>query len=477
MRRIIGSLNRYFKNGIILFLFLTFSNSLNAQTAPTLPKGLLDNKSTNASPALPPGLKNNGVSKEPDDSSAAPMPLPFDLTAFCELRTGRRLHQGPNEQSTSLSESRLQIEIERQWTNIGFKLTSDFIYDTVLSRNRIRLDSGEGWLDLREANIYFSPAEFIDVKIGRQIMTWGTGDMIFINDLFSKDWNSYLIGRDNEYLKAPTDAFKISFFNTVANIDIYYTPYFMPDRYIDGRRISYWNNFSDQRAGRNMIIRPDQPSTGFKDDETGFRVFKNIKGYELALYGYAGFWKSPAGTDITSNKPIFPDLNVLGASLRGKFLNGIANIEFGYYDSHNDRSGKDPFIRNSEIRLLLGYEEEVSNDFTIGIQYYIENMRRHDNYRSGISNDYHRRKDTRQLLTLRLTKLLLKQNLSLSLFSYFSPTDSDFCLRPRISYKISDIWTVETGGNIFYGRHNYTFWGQFDKNTNIFFSIRRYFSY
>jgi len=31
----------------------------------------------------------------------------------------------------------------------------------------------------------------------------------------------------------------------------------------------------------------------------------------------AGFWKSPAGTDITSNKPIFPDLNVLGASLRG----------------------------------------------------------------------------------------------------------------------------------------------------------------
>jgi len=296
MRRIIGSLNRYFKNGIILFLFLTFSNSLNAQTAPTLPKGLLDNKSTNASPALPPGLKNNGVSKEPDDSSAAPMPLPFDLTAFCELRTGRRLHQGPNEQSTSLSESRLQIEIERQWTNIGFKLTSDFIYDTVLSRNRIRLDSGEGWLDLREANIYFSPAEFIDVKIGRQIMTWGTGDMIFINDLFSKDWNSYLIGRDNEYLKAPTDAFKISFFNTVANIDIYYTPYFMPDRYIDGRRISYWNNFSDQRAGRNMIIRPDQPSTGFKDDETGFKSFlKTSKDMNFALYGYAGFLEKSGG--------------------------------------------------------------------------------------------------------------------------------------------------------------------------------------
>lgn len=49
---------------------------------------------------------------------------------------------------------------------------------------------------------------------------------------------------------------------------------------------------------------------------------------------------------------------------------GIGNVELAYYDSRKDRSGCDPFVRNSEFRLLVGYEQEVAKDFTAGIQYY-----------------------------------------------------------------------------------------------------------
>ncbi len=78
----------------------------------------------------------------------------------------------------------------------------------------------------------------------------------------------------------------------------------------------------------------------------------------------------------------------------------------------------------------------------------------------------------RQLITVRLTKLLWNQNLTLSLFTYFSPSDGDAYLRPRAEYKASDHWTVEWGGNIFWGESDVTFFGQFQNNTNVYVAAR-----
>ena len=51
---------------------------------------------------------------------------------------------------------------------------------------------------IREANGLVSPLSWMDVKLGRQILTWGTGDYLFINDVFPKDYESFFIGRDDE---------------------------------------------------------------------------------------------------------------------------------------------------------------------------------------------------------------------------------------------------------------------------------------
>ena len=53
---------------------------------------------------------------------------------------------------------------------------------------------------IREAHVSASPFTWLDVKLGRQILTWGTGDLLFINDVFPKDFVSFFIGRDGEYL-------------------------------------------------------------------------------------------------------------------------------------------------------------------------------------------------------------------------------------------------------------------------------------
>ncbi|MHC4540908.1 MAG: hypothetical protein ACYS74_14185, partial [Planctomycetota bacterium] len=291
--------------------------------------------------------------------------LPVEAHGFYEIRTGYRLQNDKYEKDMSIMENRLQLDLSSylDWGDLKFK--GDFIGDLV---------EEQGDFDLREANIFTRPTDYLDVKVGRQILTWGTGDLVFINDLFPKDWQSFFIGRDTEYLKAPSDAAKISLFGDWANLDIALTPQFDPDRFISGRRISYWNSNLGRTAGQDAIVHTDKPNDWFGDSELAARVYKNIDNYELALYGYRGYWKSPAGQNVTMTQATFPDLNVYGASLRGSVAKGIGNLEAGYYESADDLSGKDPLLNNSEIRYLAGYTQEIGRDFTLGVQYYIEQM-------------------------------------------------------------------------------------------------------
>ena len=450
-------------------------DSSQVQEKPILPAGLtpIEEEDSTGEPALPKGLTEEPAPPKKDVTVSVPTPkLPFDLAGYWEARVGVRTQRDPYQKDMSLGETRLQLEMEKRWTMATLKVTTDLLYDPVFNHHEIRLEEGQGWLDLREASFFLTPANFMDVKVGRQILTWGTGDMLFINDLFPKDWNSFFIGRDPEYLKAPSDAVKISLYSDLINLDVVYTPRFDADRYIDGRRISYWNGVLGRLAGRDAPVSADRPDEWFDDYEVAWRLFKNVRGYELAVYGYQGFWKSPGGTEPNSGLATFPELWVYGASVRGVVSKGVGNIEVGYYDSEDDRSGTNPFVRNSEFRLLVGYEQDVAKDFTVAVQYYLEHMMDHGNYKRTLTHTTPVADENRQVLTLRLTKLLMSQNLKLSLFTYCSPTDNDAYLRPKIHYKIDDHWSVEIGGNVFPGEDDHTFFGQFEKNSNIYVGAR-----
>ncbi len=387
---------------------------------------------------------------------------PVETHGFYEMRGGYRLQNDKYEKDMSIMESRVQLDLFSyfDWGDLKFK--GDVYGDLVTEK---------GYFDMREANIFTRPTDYMDLKVGRQILTWGTGDLVFINDLFPKDWQSFFIGRDTEYLKAPSDAAKVSLFADWANLDIIYTPRFDHDRFIRGERISYWNANLQRLAGQDAVVHTDKPNDWFRDSEIAARLYKNIDNYELALYGYHGFWKSPGGQNTTMTQAIFPDLNVYGASVRGALGKGIANAEIGYYESTDDLSGKDPLINNSEMRYLVGYTQDIGKDFTMGLQYYVEQMldfSAYERYRpAGPARDR-----DRHLVTLRLTKLLMNQNLRCSLFTYFSPSDKDVYMRPNINYKASDNVAVEVGSNIFFGDYPNTFFGQFQDNTNVYAGLR-----
>ena len=386
----------------------------------------------------------------------------LEVHGFYEMRSGYRTRKDKYQKDMSIMENRLQLDLSSylDWADLKFK--GDFVGDLVTE---------EADFDLREAHIFTMPFDFMDLKVGRQILTWGTGDLVFINDLFPKDWQSFFIGRDVEYLKAPSDAVKMSVFSKLANLDIVYTPQFDPDRFISGRRISYWNSNLGRLAGQDAIQHTDRPNRWFRDSEIAARLYKNIHNYEFAVYGYHGYWKSPGGQNVTQSQAIFPDLNVYGASVRGAVGKGIGNLEVGYYESDDDQSGRNRSVNNSELRFLAGYTQEIGKDFTAGLQYYVEHMLDYSQHTDSMPVGLARDRD-RHLVTLRLTKLLMNQNLRCSLFTYFSPADKDVYMRPNLHYKASDNLAVEVGTNIFFGDYPNTFFGQFQNNTNIYVGLR-----
>jgi len=390
---------------------------------------------------------------------------------FIEARLGLRTGEDPLQRDESLAETRLQLAFNHLGRSIESMLRLDAVYDD-LGADDLDLEAGRGPLDLRDAWLQFSPARAVDVKIGRQILTWGSGDLLFINDLFPKDWQSFFAGRDEEYLKAPSDALMVSLFPKFGSVDLVYVPRFDADRYIRGERFSFYNPGRGRLTGREEISDPLQPDEWFRDDELHLRVSGNAGGREWAVYGYRGFWKSPAGQDTGSQRPSFPELQVWGASLRGSLGKGLFNLEVGYYDSRSDRDGGDPAVANSEWRLLAGYERELQRELTLGLQYYLEALQDYPTYRASLPAEVPARDEYRHLLTLRLTKQAYKQKLTLSLFSYWSPSDRDGYSRPAIRYKLTDDWLLTAGGNLFWGARNHTFFGQFEDAGNLYAGAR-----
>lgn len=390
------------------------------------------------------------------------------LHGFAEGAYGARFNEDVTKKDDyNLLEGRLQIRGSYLPESAGnlqpeFIFKGDILYD--------RYDETTRGL-LREAYLSFTPHDIIDVKAGRQILTWGTGDFVFINDLFPKDYVSFFIGRDDEYLKLPSDALKTSLFFDRFNLDVVLIPYFEPNNSLTGERVSFFNG--EEIAGQGGSGTFIEPSRTIENMEEAIRIYRTVGSMEIAFYLFNGFYKEPVGVKNPSSAELFyPDLTVYGASARGPFGGGIGNVEIGYYESRDDRSGEDPLVENSGIKYLAGYSRDLGGDFKIGAQYQLEQILDYGGYLAGLSAGAPAADEFRHLVTLRLTKMAMNQNLTLSLFAFYSPSDEDYHARPSVSYKFTDRLGITAGGNIFGGKEDYTFFGQLRRNDNIYLRAR-----
>ena len=424
-------------------------------------------------PGLPAGLGPAGADDGAGVDSFARSTRAFrEFGGFLDLRSGSRLRDDPDEPQQSLGELRLQLngKIALEW--ITARAVVDVVHDYLAEGQELDLDTSEGSIDLRTLDFVVSPVEFADLRIGRQALTWGVGDLLFLNDLFPKDWNAFFLGRDLEYLKAPADVARLSLFFDDVTVDVVYGPRFNADRFLDRRRLSSFDPIAGEISGADTPLPVDRPDRWFVDDELAVRLARTVGSWELAAYGYQGFWKSPEGFDPDLSVALFPRLLSGGVSARGPWRKGILSLEGASYRSIDDPGGDEPYLPNSRWLFLAGYERELTTDLIAGIQYMGTFIRQHEEYLQNLPDGTPAAAASDHLMTLRLSWQNRAQMLRLSLFSMWGITEGDGYLRPHVSYALSDSWRLETGANVLHGDQPHSRFGQLERNTNLWGAVR-----
>ena len=392
---------------------------------------------------------------------APPAPVHGFLQGNYSLDTGGKNPDGGN---WKWAQETIQLRLDESGEKLRFFLKGDASYDHVDDSARV---------ELREGYAGYASGKW-DLRAGRQIITWGHGDLVFVSDVFPKDYEAFFSGRPLEYLKKGVDGVKAGIYPDAVSIEVIAIPFFEPNNLPRAGRFRMFDSMPGA-AGR---VR-SSPAATISNTEIAARAYRDIAGYEAAVYFYRGFFRNPSMRPDNPAAPrtltlFYPRLNVYGASLQGSGLDGVLSLEAGYYDSRQDRAGVDPFVPNSAFKFLALYQRQIGEDLTLGLQYYAECMSGYAGYSGNSPAGLPKDRRLRELLSARLTRLMNYQTLKLSLFSFYSTTDGDYLVNPEVNYKFTDSVWASAGGN-FFGGKPWTQFGSLDKDDNVYLQVRREF--
>jgi len=320
--------------------------------------------------------------------------------------------------------------------------------------------------ELREGYVDYTAGNW-DLRVGRQVVTWGLGDLVFVNDVFPKDHEALFAGRPLEYLKRGVDAVKLGAYPEFANFELVLSPGFRESRIPDARRFHLYDPMP--AVSKRETIKPGQ-------GDVGLRIYRDVAGYDAALYLYRGFQRTPSMRPDSMTAPtkistFYPQLSVYGASVSGRAGEGVLSLEAAYYDSRQDRSGNDFAVPNSQTRLLAGYQIQPAEDLSLGFQYYAEAMNDYGAYLAALPAGFPVEKRWSHTVTARLTQFFRHQTLRLSAYASYNASTGDHFVNPELRYSFTDkVWGA-VGANIFGGKP----WGQFgqlSRDDNVYLQVR-----
>ncbi len=320
--------------------------------------------------------------------------------------------------------------------------------------------------ELREGYVDYAAGNW-DLRAGRQVITWGLGDLVFVNDVFPKDHEALFAGRPLEYLKRGVDAVKLGVYPAFASFELVLAPGFSESRIPDARRFHLYDPMP--MVASRETLKPGQ-------GDAGLRIYRDIAGWDAALYFYRGFQRTPsmrpdsmlAPTKITY---FYPQLSTYGASASGRVGEGVLSLQAALYDSRQDRAGNDFAVPNSQTRLLAGYQIQPLEDTSLGFQYYAETMHDYAAYLAALPAGFPLDKRWSHTVTARLTQFFLHQTLRLSMYAAYNATNGDRYLNPELRYSFTArVWGA-VGANVFGGKPEGQF-GQLSRDDNLYLQLR-----
>lgn len=386
-------------------------------------------------------------------ASASPVSAQTEVSGFVQARQAQRAKTlspcTAQACSSMLTEALGELLIERRFgSQLSASLRLEANYDDALS---------DGTGRVREGIIDWSPGGNVDLKLGRQVLTWGVSDYLYVNDIFPKNYDSFFTGGGFDRMKEPVDALRTAWHGGGVDVEAVASRS-KADRMPDPRR------FTATAMSAMAALAPDA------DDGADLAVKVATNAGSMDWAGYAARFRSRErvyrmdGGGLREERPRLVHLGVSGT---GNVMGGLTWVEAAVRHSYSNlQNVVSRHYLGSSLKAILGYSREVGSDLSVSAQLQLEAPTSYGRYRASLAPGLAPLDRVSSTLHLRVHGRWNNQTLGAGA-QVFVGNEGDSHFNPFVSWSPADGWTLEGGANVFNGKPD-TRYGAFKDDSNVY---------
>ena len=382
--------------------------------------------------------------------------LSLQLNGFVDSYHALQL-QSPHQIMSSRTRARLELH-----ANYG---EASLFSSVNLAYNSIIKDQTGAFL--REA--YFDYAgRFLEVKAGRQIITWGVADGLRITDLISPMDYTEFMANDYDDIRVPVNAINLKYPGESFSAEVVFVP--VPEYFV--LPTSEDNPWQMTAPNGMQLDLSGTPAKRIKNSEVGGRLRFFLENLDFSLTALHTYNKSPVTVlkidpqQTPIIKGVYEPMNVVGGDVSIPAGELVIRGEIAFY-----------FGEPIALKNMMDYWHRSSFNGLIGVDWYAgDNWTFMAQYMHKTIMDYRSVLGTEQntsMLTARISKEILNNTLKLSVYGIYDVDNVGFYIRPAADYLLSDQITVSLGGDWLGGRRG-TF-KTYKKNTQLWVKGKYFF--
>ncbi len=401
----------------------------------------------------------------------------------------------------------LFVHINKFWDH-AYNVEDDYALARHAMYTNRQTWTGISWV--RELYLdYFS--DYVDVRLGKQIVTWGAADGIRILDQVNPlDYREFTLKDWNE-IKIPLWMLKLEVAPTVnGSLQFLFIPDFEPNFLppagapfaFKTAEIAAQNYAQLENYGYHVVTEEDRPAEKFGNAKFGMRWRDVVAGWEYSLNYLYGWNMNPetyvwvdTSTMVLPPPPVPPGYPPIGStyhfvkkysrinlwggsfskSLVSGFFQGLTiRGEFAYLKdvpvAYYDAQGRLAYTKTDQFKYVIGLDKYVITNWLFSFQLIqlINSQKDYHGYKfllpSGGPMD-----KVATYLTLKISTDFFHERLKPDILIIYGD-DNEWRLSPRVYFEINDHITTTIGMHIFVGKES-ELYGEFNDVNEFYLEL------
>lgn len=350
--------------------------------------------------------------------------------------------------------SRLRLNVRNSSENIYMFASLNGV------SNKIIEEGDELEAEIHEAYLEYTQPLW-DVKIGRQIYSWGKADGIRITDILSPcDYSEY-ITRDFDEIRIPVDSVKYRYLFPMADLELVWIPTFTEAVYPKDEDNPWYVGETYNKATINPAEKVEDK---LGNSELAARLSFYLSGVDFS-FSTAYLWDDEPAYHKTGNTltPEYHRLRFYGLDLSKPAGDFVIRFESAYYQGkYFSAVNSCGLLERDYAHSLAGLDWYPGNNWTVTTQ--LANKYIFD-YEDEIGED-----ESQTTLTLNISKDLFRETLELANMIYYEPDGEDGFNRFSLDYAVNDDLHFLTGIDYFFGDEGE--FASYDDNDSLWVKVK-----